>query len=63
MFVKARVFVPGKFLHPTLMFVIRFEPTRVKHLADDSFWGKLFTLPKNNILGLPGTNTLTYYEH
>ncbi len=63
MFVKARVFVPGKFLQHTLMFGISLGPTQVKHLAGAPFTGMLFALPTNTRVGLPGTNTLTYYEH
>jgi hypothetical protein len=50
------VFVPGKTLQPSLMFALRSQPTRVKHL----------TLPTHARLdkkGLAWTNTLAYYEH
>ncbi len=38
----------------------------MKHLSDDPLYVKLLALPTNNRLvwkGLPGTNTLAYYEN
>jgi len=38
----------------------------VEHLKDAKLYGRLLDLPTNSILGLkglPGTNSLAYYEH
>ena len=40
--------------------------TRVKHLSGTPLYGRLLASPTNNKLGwygLPGTNTLAYYEN
>ncbi len=63
------MFVPGKPLHPSLMFAGKLEPTqvtRVKQLSGAPLEGRPLALPTNIRLGwrdLPGTKTLAYYEN
>ncbi len=60
------MFVPGKPLQPSLMFAgMPGAYTRVEHLKAASL-GWALALPANIRLGrqgLPGTNTLAYYEN
>jgi hypothetical protein len=45
---------------------VKQEPTHVKHLSGAPFKGRLLALSTNNRLGfkgLPGSNTLAYYEN
>ncbi len=62
---SARAFVPSKPFPRSLMFVGKART----YLIEEPFWcskGRLHALATNNDLGcrgLPGTNTLAYYEH
>ncbi len=60
------MFVPDKPFQPTPIFAIKPEPSRVRHISGDPLYDRLLALPTNIRLGwkgLPGTNTLAYYEN
>jgi hypothetical protein len=61
------VFIHGKPFQPSLLYVgkVRSLPF-LKNLSDAPHQGRLLALPINNGVGwkgLPGTNTLAYYEN
>ena len=63
---ECRVFVPVKPFQLSLMFVGKTGACPIEEPSDAPLYGRLLTMPTNNRLdwdGLPGTDTLAYYEN